>query len=117
MPEEPVLALGERLRNLLQRVVDAFDADEADDVAADAALERHEVGLGPLLEPRVPRQVEEPRVERPRDDAVSGVHGRSLRTRKTRGCRRAPMQIARKAARIARPLARPPTPAEQFEQR
>jgi hypothetical protein len=58
-PQQPVLALGDPRRQLLERVIPAVQLDEADDVAADAALDLDDERLGPLLQWDGPRQVEQ----------------------------------------------------------
>ena len=68
LAQEPVLALGEALRQLLQRVVRPVQLDEADDVAADAAREVDEELRGPVLEREAPRKLEERALVGPRDE-------------------------------------------------
>jgi hypothetical protein len=62
LAEQAVLAVGERRRELLQRVERAVQPDEADDVAADPAQHLDDALGGPLLERHVPRQLEERRL-------------------------------------------------------
>jgi hypothetical protein len=59
LSEQPVFAQREPLRQLLQRVVDAVQLDEADDVAADPPLDLDQPLLRPLLQRKLPRQVEQ----------------------------------------------------------
>src|SRR6202007_281415 len=60
--QQPVLARGQRRRQLLQREQVAPELDEAHDVAPDAALDLDEAALGPVLERKAPRQPEEGRL-------------------------------------------------------
>ena len=54
--EQLVLARGVVLLHLLDRVHDPVDADEAHDVAGDAARQGDDEVLGPLLQRSAPRQ-------------------------------------------------------------
>ncbi len=56
LEEQVVLALGDRLDGLLDGVDDSGHAHEAHDVARDAAGQRDDRVLGPLLERDVPRE-------------------------------------------------------------
>jgi hypothetical protein len=58
LDQQAVLAFGDALRQLLQRVVRAVQADEPDDVAADAACDVDDEVLGPLLERQAPWEAE-----------------------------------------------------------
>ena len=66
--QQPVLALREARRQLLQRVERAVVVDEADDVPADAARDVDEPRRLPLLERLAPRQVEEVGMSGARDE-------------------------------------------------
>ena len=57
--QQPVLAQGVGLDDLLERVHLRVDPDEAHDVARDAPWERNEVPGGPLLQRHVPGQVDQ----------------------------------------------------------
>jgi hypothetical protein len=73
LPEQPVLAQGQSLWQLLQRVVDAVELDEADDVPADPPLDLDQPLLGPVLQREPPRQVEERPLALAREQAEVGV--------------------------------------------
>ena len=64
LPQQPVLAPGELVRQLLQRVDRPVVVDEAHDAAADPAHDAHEALGFPLLERVRPGQVEEVRMAR-----------------------------------------------------
>jgi hypothetical protein len=79
--EEPVLAFGDALRQLLQRVVRPVQVDEPNDVAADAARDLDNQVLGPFLEGQAPREAEERALVRAGDEAeviASGGNGGGL---------------------------------------
>src|SRR5918996_445745 len=61
-PKEPVLALADLRRKLLQRVVRAVSLDEADDVTSDPALELDDELRGPPGERKMPGEVEKARI-------------------------------------------------------
>ncbi len=84
--EQPVLALCDLVRQLLEGVVRAAELDKADDVTADAALEVDQVGGGPGLELLVPRQREEARVGRAADQPVGGGGQTAARTSAESAC-------------------------------
>jgi hypothetical protein len=80
LAQQPVLALGNALRQLLQRVVRPVQLDEADDVATDAARDVDMELRRPLLEWEAPRKLEERALVRPRDEpevagSASGGNG------------------------------------------
>ncbi len=77
-PQQRPLAARRPLGQLLQRVERAVVLDEAHDVAADAADQVDEARRLPLLERLLPRQVEEARVARARDQLEVGGHGYSV---------------------------------------
>jgi hypothetical protein len=72
-PQEPVLALGEPRRQLLQREDVKLVLDEADDVAVDAALDLDDELGAPVGERGRPRQPEEVRVAGARDEPECAV--------------------------------------------
>lgn len=73
-PQHVVLALREGARDLLDGEDPSRDAREAHDVAGDAAGEGGEDLVGPLLERRLPRQVQQCRICAGRGD-LQGCHG------------------------------------------
>ena len=73
-PQEAVLAPGEPLRQLLERVDGAVVVDEPNDVAADPAHDLDEALVLPALERLLPRQVEEVRMPRAREQLQLGRH-------------------------------------------
>jgi len=77
-PEHLVLPEGHLGGDLLDRHHLVGDAREPDDVAGDAAGECDEHALGPLLQGRGPREVEEGGVEGRGGDLQAGRHGPSL---------------------------------------
>jgi hypothetical protein len=79
--QELVLALGEGLLDLLDRVHGAAEPDEAHDVPRDASRQRDDEVVGPLLQRHVPGQERELRLV----EAPGQSHARSLsRTRTAR---------------------------------
>src|SRR5439155_4575619 len=68
VPQQPVLALGQPLGQLLERIEAAVVVDEAHDVARDAAGDLDDPVLLPLLERLGPREVEEVGVAGARDE-------------------------------------------------
>ena len=80
LDEVPVLALGDALRQLLQRVIRPVQVDEADDVAADAARDLDDEIVRPFLERQGPWEAEECALVRARDQpkVISGGNGGDL---------------------------------------
>jgi hypothetical protein len=64
--QQPVLAVRDLVRKLLERVEDAVVLDEPHDVPADPACDHRQPLRLPLGERLVPREVEEVRASRPR---------------------------------------------------
>ncbi len=71
LAQQPVLALGQRLRDLLERVMRAVVFHEAHDVAPDPAHDLNEPARLPVLERELPGQVEEIRMDSLRDQMDS----------------------------------------------
>ena len=108
--EQPVLAPGEALRELLQRVDAPVVLDEAHDVPADAAGHLDEALVLPLLERLRPRQVQEVGMARAGDELQADGHRgtQARRPRRARGPARGTSRATRGAGTAGRPTS-PPT--------